>query len=82
MSAGDQFGAEREEVAAAARDLAARGLVSGTAGNVSRRAGAELLEWICSLAYHALAIGSPQLVSPEQIEETGRRAADLRYGQR
>lgn len=41
---------------------------------------AELLEWICSVAYHALALGQPRLLSAAQLEETALRSRELRYG--
>jgi L-fuculose-phosphate aldolase len=41
---------------------------------------AELLEWACSVAYHALALGEPRLLSAAELAETARRSHELRYG--
>ncbi len=38
------------------------------------------LEWLASVYYHALLVGSPKLLSAAQLDEVVNRAAALRYG--
>jgi L-fuculose-phosphate aldolase len=42
--------------------------------------GAQLLEWACSLYWHASQIGEPAVLSEEQLADVARQVQELNYG--
>lgn len=40
------------------------------------------LEWLASVAYHALAVGNPRTLTPAQLQDVADQARALRYGER
>ena len=42
---------------------------------------AQELEWVCELYLRTLAVGSPKILSDEQIEAVARKIRDTGYGQ-
>jgi L-fuculose-phosphate aldolase len=77
----DELAAAVEEALQARRAalLANHGAVV-IADTVDRAVGLTIeLEWLCSVAYHAMLVGAPRLLDDAELERVAERARTLRY---